>query len=196
MDKSDNSMIRESSKVIKSNIFYVVEYRELILTLLLNFDETKFTKSYLKDLIETAHIFMKLLEHFCTNRSIVVQRHTVSRKRKTKKSTPREQGATRSPEELWDELGPQISAVFQNDANIPSDIVPFDAASDKDMDEQKVDAMHKIQTLLRNQQFEEAIGLLRASREVWPENDSFGNANMAPEEEFMAVRDIFMADIQ
>jgi hypothetical protein len=31
---------------------------------------------------------------------------------------------------------------------------------------------------------------------VWPENDSFGNANMAPEAEFMAIRDIFMADIQ
>jgi timeless len=44
MDRSDNSTIRESSKVIKSNIFYVSEYRELILTLVLNFDEIKFTK--------------------------------------------------------------------------------------------------------------------------------------------------------
>jgi len=44
MDKSDDSTIRESSKIIKNNIFYVVEYRELILTLLLNFDEIKFTK--------------------------------------------------------------------------------------------------------------------------------------------------------
>jgi timeless len=44
MDRSDNSAVQESSKVIKSNIFYVVEYRELILTLLLNFDEMKFTK--------------------------------------------------------------------------------------------------------------------------------------------------------
>jgi timeless len=44
MDRSDSSAVRESSKVIKSNIFYVVEYRELILTLLLNFDEMKFTK--------------------------------------------------------------------------------------------------------------------------------------------------------
>jgi hypothetical protein len=43
-----------------------------------------YCRSYLKDLIETAHIFLKLLEHFCSNRSIVVQTHTVSRKRKTK----------------------------------------------------------------------------------------------------------------
>jgi hypothetical protein len=31
---------------------------------------------------------------------------------------------------------------------------------------------------------------------VWPENDSFGNADLSPEEEFMAIREIFMADIQ
>jgi hypothetical protein len=52
-------------------------------------------------------------------------------------STLGAQEATRSPEELWDEVGPQISAVLQNDGNIPSDVVPFDAASDRDMDEQK-----------------------------------------------------------
>jgi hypothetical protein len=33
-------------------------------------------------------------------------------------------------------------------------------------------------------------------REVWPENDSFGSAGLSPEEEFIAVREIFMADIQ
>jgi hypothetical protein len=38
---------------------------------------------------------------------------------------------------MWDEVGPQISAVLQNDGNIPSDVVPFDAASDRDVDEQK-----------------------------------------------------------
>jgi hypothetical protein len=47
------------------------------------------------------------------------------------------QEAVPSPEELWDEVGPQISAVLQNDGNIPSDVVPFDAASDRNMDEQK-----------------------------------------------------------
>jgi hypothetical protein len=54
--------------------------------LLTEFGVTSFLycRSYLKDLIETAHILLKLLEHFCSNRSIVVQTHTVSRKRKTK----------------------------------------------------------------------------------------------------------------
>lgn len=32
-------------------------------------------------------------------------------------------------------------------------------------------------------------------REVWPENDSFGHAGLAPEEEFLSMREIFMTDI-
>lgn len=32
-------------------------------------------------------------------------------------------------------------------------------------------------------------------REVWPENDCFGSHNMSPEEEFLALRDIFYADL-
>lgn len=33
------------------------------------------------------------------------------------------------------------------------------------------------------------------TREVWPEHDEFGAANIGPEEEFMALREIFYADI-
>ncbi|KAI4503486.1 hypothetical protein M0802_001708 [Mischocyttarus mexicanus] len=32
-------------------------------------------------------------------------------------------------------------------------------------------------------------------REVWPENDSFGRADIPPEEEFLALREIFFADL-
>ncbi|KAJ9574818.1 hypothetical protein L9F63_008017, partial [Diploptera punctata] len=188
MDKCDNPTVRESSKVIKSNIFYVVEYRELILVLMLNFDEIKFSKLYLKDLIETAHVFLKLLEQFCSKRSIVVQRRKAVRKKKTK--TPEEI----VPEELWDEVGPQLSAVLQSEAEIPN-IVPFDAASDKHIDEQKVDAMVRIQSYLREQQYEEIIHFMLFTREVWPENDFFGSPNMPAEEEFLAMKDIFLANI-
>jgi hypothetical protein len=44
---------------------------------------------------------------------------------------------THNPEELWDEVGPQISTVLQSNQNIPSDVVPFDATSDRNMDVQK-----------------------------------------------------------
>jgi hypothetical protein len=48
-----------------------------------------------------------------------------------------EAAPTHNPEELWDEVGPQISTVLQSDQNIPSDVIPFDAASDRNMDVQK-----------------------------------------------------------
>jgi len=48
-----------------------------------------------------------------------------------------ETARTENPEELWDEVGPQISTVLQSNQNIPSDVIPFDATSDRDMDVQK-----------------------------------------------------------
>ncbi|XP_052126386.1 protein timeless homolog [Frankliniella occidentalis] len=74
-------------------------------------------------------------------------------------------------------------------------MIPFDAASDKDIDDQRVDCMRRIYTLLKQHSFEEAVGLMRAAREVWPENEVFGSAHMAPEEEFAALREVFFADI-
>lgn len=65
MDKSDDFMVKESSRVIKSNIFYVMEYRELILTLLVMYDELKMSSAYLNDLIETQHIFIRMLQQYC-----------------------------------------------------------------------------------------------------------------------------------
>lgn len=44
MDQSTDRGVRESSKVIKSNVFYVPEYRETILSQLLNFDELKMSR--------------------------------------------------------------------------------------------------------------------------------------------------------
>lgn len=56
------------------NIFYVMEYRELFLTLFRKFDETKQPRSFLRDLVETAHLFLRMLERFCRGRAnLVVQ---------------------------------------------------------------------------------------------------------------------------
>lgn len=37
--------------------------------------------------------------------------------------------------------------------------------------------------------------IVSVCREVWPENDSFGHAGMSPEEEFMALREIYFAEL-
>lgn len=45
MDKSSDPTVKESAKVLKSNIFYVLEYREFILSTVLNYDENKMPRS-------------------------------------------------------------------------------------------------------------------------------------------------------
>lgn len=86
MDKSPDGTVRDSAKVIKSNIFYVLEYRELILTLLVTYDELKMSQAYLKDLLETQHVFLKMLQAFCGGRDgrIVIQK---KKKKKGKRQT-------------------------------------------------------------------------------------------------------------
>lgn len=88
MDKSPDGTVRDSSKVIKSNIFYVVEYRELIVTLLITFDELKLSLSYLKDLLETQHVFVRMFQGFCEKYGdVVVQQKSKARRKKKKKGT-------------------------------------------------------------------------------------------------------------
>lgn len=73
MDKSPDGTVKDSAKVIKSNIFYVPEYREFVLALLMNFNELKVSDVYLKDLMETQHIFLKLFESFCGGERTMVR---------------------------------------------------------------------------------------------------------------------------
>ncbi|KAG5899963.1 hypothetical protein JTB14_034534 [Gonioctena quinquepunctata] len=194
MDKSPDGSVRDASKVIKSNIFYVPEYREFILTLLINYDELKMSNVYLKDLIETQHIFLKMFESFYKQEgSLMVRKKVKGKKKKSKKPKEKPQVET-NLERQWDEASPQLSAVLES-GQLPSCAVPFDAASEVPIDEQKADAMKKIQSKLREGDFEDAIGLMRAAREVWPENDSFGSSNITPEEEFLALREIYFAEL-
>lgn len=51
-----------------------MEYRELFLALFRKFDERWQPRSYLRDLVETTHLFLKMLERFCRNRgNLIVQ---------------------------------------------------------------------------------------------------------------------------
>lgn len=51
-----------------------MEYREIFLTLLRKFDETKQPRTFLRDLVESTHLFLRMLERFCKGRNnLVVQ---------------------------------------------------------------------------------------------------------------------------
>ncbi|XP_023688185.2 protein timeless homolog isoform X1 [Paramormyrops kingsleyae] len=198
MDRSQDESIRQSANVIKSNIFYLMEYREIFLTLLRKFDETKQPRSFLRDLIESTHLFLRMLERFCKGRNnLVVQRKKVKhRKSRSRKKQPAIQSTPEALEETWQIVSEELRAAgFQLSESLTEGTVPFDAASEMPLEEQRTEAMVRIQDALLVRQGPEALSLLRAAREVWPEGDVFGSADVEPEEEMQLLNQILFANL-
>ncbi|XP_076324577.1 protein timeless homolog isoform X2 [Tachypleus tridentatus] len=202
MDKSQEEAVQKSAKIMKGNIFYMVEYRDLLLTLLMHYDEIKLPRSYLKDLVETTHVFLRMLEHQSHNNShlIVQNKKKRSRKNKNKKKAKSDIIKSQQPsedqlEKQWEDVSVDLSAVLRGDRTITGDVTPFDAASEKSLEDQKGDVVKKIQRALQENNAADSVALYRAARELWPEGNVFGTSNMKPEEEFMALREIFFTSI-
>ncbi|XP_068266009.1 protein timeless homolog isoform X3 [Nyctibius grandis] len=198
MDRSPEQAVRDSSQVIKSNIFYLMEYRELFLALFRKFDETKQPRSFLRDLVETAHLFLRMLERFCCGRAgLVVQSKRVRRRKKPRAPAapaPQPPSAVEL-EELWAGLAPQLQACLQGEVPLPEDVVPFDAASETPVEEQRAGALLRIQGCLRDARAPQALRLLRSARDVWPEGDVFGPPDVGPPEETRLLREILFAPL-
>lgn len=74
MMRSHDESLQESAKVITNNMFYHAEYREVFVTLLRNYYEVFQTKAFLRDTVEAAHVYTKMMEHHCRqNQHMVVQ---------------------------------------------------------------------------------------------------------------------------
>ncbi|KAM4755053.1 protein timeless homolog isoform 1-T4 [Cyanocitta cristata] len=196
MDRSPEQAVRDSSQVIKSNIFYLMEYRELFLALFRKFDETKQPRSFLRDLVETAHLFLRMLERFCRGRAnLVVQSKRVRRKKKPRAPVVPAPPSAAELEQLWEGLAPQLQACLEGEVPLPADVVPFDAASETPVEEQRAEALQRIQECLRDSRVPQALRLLRSARDVWPEGDVFGAADVGPPEETRLLREILVAPL-
>ncbi|KAJ8260198.1 hypothetical protein GJAV_G00178210 [Gymnothorax javanicus] len=197
MDCSRDENIRQSSNVIKSNIFYLMEYREIFLTLLRKFDETKQPRSFLRDLVESTHLFLRMLERFCKGRrNLVVQKKKAKRRRSRAKKKPQSEQTPELLEETWQLVSQELRAAgLQLSESLREGMVPFDAASETPLEEQRTEAMVRVQDALLARLGPEALSLLRAAREVWPEGDVFGSADVEPEEELELLRQILYANL-
>ncbi|XP_073174495.1 protein timeless homolog isoform X4 [Lepidochelys kempii] len=199
MDRSPDEAVRDSSRIIKNNIFYLMEYRELFLALFRKFEESRQPRSFLRDLVETTHLFLKMLEAFCRGRNnLVVQSKRVRRKKQPRAGRAAPPAQPRAPqelEELWPSLAEQLGACAQGAEPLPEDVVPFDAASETPVEEQRAEAMVRIQDSLLGHQAPAALTLLRSAREVWPEQDVFGSPQAALEEEIQLLRQILFAPL-
>ncbi len=202
MVSSKDEKIRESGMVLRADVFYEPEYRELCIQQLSLFSPEKMSLSYLKDLVETTHAFLKLMEHMSKSNHFMISSKKVKRKSKPSKPKPTAKVGSdgflsqrESNEMAWDSLSSELSAILQNASPLPEIVAPFDAASDIPIEEQRSHAMYHIHEALKSKLPGKALALLRASRQVWPENDIFGPQDADNEDEFMAMREILFADI-
>ncbi|KAF8778589.1 Protein timeless like protein [Argiope bruennichi] len=198
MTKSTEKNIQEIADNIVRNVFYVIEYREMLLSLLYHFDEVKFSLTYLSELVESCYMFLKMLENHSKRHSeIIVQKkkRKVKRRKKTN-AAPEQSDNNENLEDKWADIAGNLSAAVQGRLDIPTDISPFDGASQLSFEEQKVDAVYKIREALLSKEVEQAVGLLRSARELWPEGDSFGAAEIESEDEFDVLREIYMSELE
>ncbi|XP_078057208.1 protein timeless homolog isoform X2 [Mustelus asterias] len=197
MDHSKDGNLRESARVIKCNIFYIMEFRELFLTLFRKYDATKQPKSFLKDLIETTHLFIRMIEKFCKGKNnLFVQKKKPKRKKpKAKPLASTSEKSQEELEEMWKLTLEQLDKCAEGQEPLPDDVVPFDAALEVPVEEQRAEAMIRIQDALLAGKAAEALVLLRAAREVWPEGDVFGSSDLRLEDESQLLRRVLFAKL-
>nr|XP_017524102.2 protein timeless homolog isoform X5 [Manis javanica] len=195
MDAAPDVAMRESSHVIKNNIFYVMEYRELFLTLFRKFNERHQPRSFLRDLVETTHLFLKMLERFCQSRGNLLVQNKQKKRKKKKKVLNQPVASDNAPcipgglEAVWPSLVEQLHCCIQDPELSLDSMVPFDAASEVPVEEQQAAAMVRVQDCLLAGQASQALTLLRSAREVWP-GDVFGSQDIPREEEIQLLKQI------
>ncbi|XP_077562268.1 circadian regulator timeout [Haemaphysalis longicornis] len=198
MDSSPDKAVREAARVLKGTIFYLPEYREIVLHLLLNYNEYVQPISYLRDLVEMVHVYMKMLQHFAKgHRHVIIKQKAKPRRKTTKKVKAKEdgQGAVvdkETQQQQWLEVSAAISVVIEAQEELPDDVVPYDSTLDNTEEEQKLDALSRIQAALRAQEAARAVALLRAAQELWPGQSMFGSQEDGTE--FEALKDIFFSE--
>ncbi|XP_064471773.1 protein timeless homolog isoform X2 [Ornithodoros turicata] len=197
MDSSQDERVKEASRVLKGTIFYMPEYREVVLYLLLNFNDCVQPISYLRDLAETVHVYLKMLEQFAKQtRHVIVQEKKKSKKKAKPKKSQRPAIQREEDEQLlWLEVAPDLSKTIQRKEELPSDIVVFDPTLGTSEEEHMLDATRRIERALKSKKPAEALAILRSARQLWPEKQAFGSDDISPDDEFMMLREMFFAKL-
>eukprot|EP00117_Sycon_ciliatum_P007280 scpid20136/ scgid10456/ Protein timeless homolog len=210
---SSNEEVRDNAKIMQRNIFYIPEYRDVFVSLLKSYDEVKSDKSFLADVVETVHLYLKLIERYCKDRG---GRIMVQAKKKASKGRKNKSGGgggaagggrggaaanKRGPwslsddqmQELWEEHSEfatlALQSLSQGDDN-DNNAIPFDAASELPEDVQRTTTAELIRSHLLSSAYRRAAQLFRAARDIWRDG-TFGRPDSTVDEEIVCMRQIF-----
>jgi len=87
MNNSDNEEYKEASKNLQHNLYYEEETLTIIISLCRNYKTRNSNKHFLRNLIETIHILLKMLEKFSEE-----NQHLYTRKQKNVKKKNEDDG--------------------------------------------------------------------------------------------------------
>ncbi|XP_053678116.1 protein timeless homolog [Anopheles nili] len=203
LDVHRDSKAAELKSVLQHNIFYVVEYREAATHLLTSFKETVHNRSYLKDVVQLAHIFFSMLQKFCKGTIRAQDRVKPQGKKAKKKQSQKQEQAANKANELeqlegkWLQAAAVVSSLLENNLELRTENLPtpFDSTSSVPIEEQKGYSVKAIYAMLHGKKYEEAIKMLFAARSVWTTDKSFGSENETSDELLMIFKDIFFAHL-
>ena len=87
MGESQDDTLRSNATIMKNNILYRAEYRDIFVTIIRNYNEVVSSRGLLRDLVEMVHIYLRLVEHFCKKKGRVLVQGKRKRKKSSKETT-------------------------------------------------------------------------------------------------------------
>ena len=136
MTQSNDKTIVKSSKVILSNLLYHPEYRDVFVMLLRNYNEAMLPLTFLHDVIEMTHIYLRLVNLYAKqNGQLVIQKKRKSHVSKKKSS---QQITEDQLLQIWENVKDEVERLLnEGELDMSEAPSPFDAASEIPMEEQK-----------------------------------------------------------
>ena len=198
MSGSTNLQFHDVTKKIKWTAFYEEEYRELLVNLFKEFNPTKMSRRYLIDLVVTNHVFLKMLKSCCSVNETIAVKVKARRKSKKKRRTLKQ---IRRENERWEDMNQELRDSLSGLINLPTaeddeDVLPLDSTVEFEPEAQKIAIMKKLKRLLFEEKVTSAVALLRNARDAYPDDPErpFGSPDCTPDDEEMALKDIYDAD--
>ena len=204
-DSSHDHKFLTETKQLKTKMFFDEDYRELLLFLLKDFKPTRNTRRYLIDLIQTNHIFLRLLKTYCIiNDHLKVEKKPKGKSKLRKCKAVKKKKNTRVPntEEAWDDVRVGIRPTLDGVVDLPTvekdpDVNPMDGTVDDEPDLQKLAIIQRLHRLMTLKKTPSAVALFRNARNAWVDDPSlpFGSHEATPEQEEETLKAIFLMDM-
>ncbi|KAK6017057.1 timeless protein, partial [Ostertagia ostertagi] len=192
------------------HILTVEEYREMGFVLIRKFKPGFLSKTFLRELILATHYYFRLLERSVKAGQLttVTKRSKIRRARSRRKKTAEDAfGPEPLPavvdgmsaedlEKKWPQITDEIKDIILGNVEPSADQFPVNSLLDVQEEQHQKFAMLKIQRAMRECRPQDAMGLYRASRAMWPTEGIFGDPTNSAEQQLEEIREIFFTDLK